>query len=188
MEYDWKMNERVKEIRLLIGKKQGELAKIIGIKQSSLSDIENSRVRVSDRVIKDLVIGVNVNEEYIRNGIGEPISKTPSSTMEQLKKEFDLDEFSYNLVYEYLKLDKAKRDIIRKYLYSVLDKTNTDENAVTNIHDVHTKSSNKTMTDDEIDDLVKNYRYQLETEKKQKEKLLVLQNESSKETKRISNL
>ncbi len=127
MEYDWTMNERVKKIRLLIGKKQGELAKIIGIKQSSLSDIENSRVKVSDRVIKDLVIGVNANEEYIRNGIGEPISKTPSSTMEKLKAEFHLDKFTYSFVYEYLKLDDEKRNAVQEFFYNVLNDTDSSK-------------------------------------------------------------
>lgn len=121
MEYDWSMNDRIKEIRLLLKKKQGELAQILGIKQSSLSDIENKHVKVSDRVIKDMIIGVNANEEYIRYGTGEPISKTPSNTMEQLKKEFDLDDFDYNLVYEYLKLDPQQRKAFRNYIYHVIE-------------------------------------------------------------------
>ncbi len=52
-----------------------------------------------------------------------------------------------------------------------MDKTNTDENAVANIHDVHTKSSNKTITDDEINELVDDYRFQLENERKVTEEL-----------------
>jgi len=107
--------------------------------------------------------------------------------MEQLKKEFDLDEFSYNLVYEYLKLDKAKRDIIREYLYSALDKTNTDENAVTNIHDVHTKSLNKTMTDDEINELVDDYRFQLESDRKVTEELSAIQKDAWKKNDTIND-
>lgn len=120
MEYDWSMNDRIKEIRLLLKKKQGELAQILAIKQSSLSDIENKRVKVSDRIIKDMIIGVNASEKYIRYGTGEPISKTPSNTMEQLKKEFNLDNFDYNLVYEYLKLDPQQRKSFRNYFYHVI--------------------------------------------------------------------
>lgn len=139
MEYDWSMNDRIKEIRLLLRKKQGELAQILAIKQSSLSDIENRRVKVSDRVIKDMVIGVNASEEYIRYGTGEPISKTPSSTMEQLKKEFNLDDFEYSLVYEYLKLSPEHRKVFRDYFYRVIavdtviddNKTKTDTSITT---------------------------------------------------------
>ena len=51
----------------------------------------------------------SANEDWLRTGAGEMFSKTPSGTMEQLKKEFDLDDFSFNLVYEYLKLAPATR-------------------------------------------------------------------------------
>lgn len=63
-----------------------------------------------------------VNENWLRNGIEPQYIETPSSTMEQLKKEFNLDEFGYNLVYEYLKLDQNQRDAVRKFLYDVIEK------------------------------------------------------------------
>ena len=34
--------------------------------------------------------------------------------MDQLKKEFNLDDFSYNLVYQYLKLDADQRQTVRE--------------------------------------------------------------------------
>lgn len=46
--------------------------------------------------------------------------KTPSITMEQLKKEFNLDEFSYNLVYKYLTLPPSQREKVRDFFYSVI--------------------------------------------------------------------
>ena len=51
-------------------------------------------------------------------------SKTPSNIMEQLKKDFNLDDFSYDLVYEYLKLDQEHRKIVRDFFYNVV-KTDT---------------------------------------------------------------
>jgi hypothetical protein len=41
--------------------------------------------------------------------------------MEQLKKEFNLDEFSFNLVHEYLKLDPAQREKVRDFFYRVVE-------------------------------------------------------------------
>ena len=41
--------------------------------------------------------------------------------MEQLRKEFDLDDFSFNLVYEYLKLAPAQREKVRDFFYRVID-------------------------------------------------------------------
>ncbi len=68
-----------------------------------------------------------------------------------------------------------------------MDKTNTDENAVANIHDVHTKSSNKTMTDDEINELVDDYRFQLENERKVMEELSATQKDAWKRNDTINN-
>lgn len=152
MEYDWSMNKRVKEIRLIKDMKQGELAKIIGIRQSSLSDIENKRVKVSDRVIKDLVMGLNVNEDFIRFGKGDPFSKTPSSTMQQLKQEFRLNDFDYNLVYEYLKLDEEKRASVRDFFYNV----------IVSERNISEEQSNRQKINEEVED----YRRELELEAK----------------------
>ena len=45
--------------------------------------------------------------------------------MEQLKKEFNLDEFSYHLVYEYLKLGQEQRKSVRDFLYKIIDEEDT---------------------------------------------------------------
>ena len=40
--------------------------------------------------------------------------------MEQLKEEFNLDDFSYNLVYQYLQLDPAQRKKVREFAYNLV--------------------------------------------------------------------
>lgn len=47
--------------------------------------------------------------------------KTLSGTMEQLRKEFSLDEFSFNLAHEYLKLEPAQRESVREFFYRVIE-------------------------------------------------------------------
>mgnify|MGYP007094557690 FL=1 len=42
--------------------------------------------------------------------------------MEKLRQEFDLDDFSYNLVHEYLKLDANTRQTVRDFFYNVINK------------------------------------------------------------------
>ncbi len=53
---------------------------------------------------------------------------------------------------------------------------------------VEKTESSESLTEAEIDELVEDFRHQLEVEKKQKEKLLVLQDESLKEDKKINDL
>ncbi len=47
--------------------------------------------------------------------------------MDQLKKEFNLDDFSYNLVYQYLKLDADQRQTVRDFFYNVVESGSMDE-------------------------------------------------------------
>lgn len=47
--------------------------------------------------------------------------------MEQLKREFELDDFSYNLVYQYLKLGTEQRQTVRDFFYNVVETGVMDE-------------------------------------------------------------
>lgn len=116
------MNTRIKEIREAKGLSQADFAEMLNLKRNSISLIEVGKRNPSDRTIIDICNTFNVSEEWLRTGVGEMFIKTPSSTMEKLKQEFDLDDFSYNLVYQYLKLDSDQRQAIRDFFYNVVAK------------------------------------------------------------------
>lgn len=117
------MNTRIKEIREARGLSQADFAEMLNLKRNSISLIEVGKRNPSDRTIIDICNTFNVSEEWLRTGVGEMFIKTPSSTMEKLKQEFDLDDFSYNLVYQYLKLDSDQRQTIRDFFYNVVAKS-----------------------------------------------------------------
>lgn len=66
-----KICERFKKIRIHLNMKQGDFAKEIKTTQGHVSDIENKRKGVSDRVIEIMCLKFDVNEEWLRNGTGE---------------------------------------------------------------------------------------------------------------------
>lgn len=66
-----KVCERFKEIRACLDMKQGDFAKEIRTTQGHVSDIENKRKGVSDRVVEILCLKYSVNEEWLRSGKGE---------------------------------------------------------------------------------------------------------------------
>lgn len=111
--------ERLFCIRKALGMTQIEFAKIVNSSNGHVSDMEKNRKNITESTIELLKLKCNVNEDWLRTGAGEMFSKTPSGTMEQLKKEFDLDDFSFNLVYEYLKLAPAQREKVRDFFYNV---------------------------------------------------------------------
>lgn len=115
------MNSRIKEVREAKGLSQADFAEMLNLKRNSISLIEVGKRNPSDRTIIDICNTFNISEEWLRTGKGEMFIKTPSSTMEQLKKEFNLDDFSYNLVYQYLKLNADQRQTVRDFFYDVVE-------------------------------------------------------------------
>lgn len=120
------LNTRIKEVRETKGLSQAEFAEMLNLKRNSISLIEVGKRNPSDRTIMDICSKFNVSEEWLRTGTGQMFVKTPSSTMDQLKKEFNLDDFSYNLVYQYLKLDPEQRRSVRDFFYNVVDAGDMD--------------------------------------------------------------
>lgn len=115
------MNERIKELRERLGMSQTEFAESLNLKRNSISLIEVGKRNPSDRTILDICNKFDVSENWLRNGTGEVFLETPSSTMEQLRREFNLDEFDFNLVYEYLKLGGEQRKAVRDFFYRVIE-------------------------------------------------------------------
>ncbi|MCX4326420.1 MAG: helix-turn-helix transcriptional regulator [Lachnospiraceae bacterium] len=116
------INDRFKEIRQDHGLSQEELGIKIGLSKSGISNIENGTRNVTNKHIKLLCSAFPINEEWLRNGTEPKTIATPSSIMQNLKKEFGLDEFAYNLVYEYLQLEPKQRDAVRNFFYNVVNK------------------------------------------------------------------
>ncbi len=66
-----KICERFKEVRTYLKMKQGDFAKEIKTTQGHVSDIENKRKNVSDRVVEIICLKYGISEKWIRTGEGE---------------------------------------------------------------------------------------------------------------------
>lgn len=125
------MHERIKELRKeYLHLSQTEFGERLGVSRSVINNIERNALARPDQklsLIKLMCSVFDVNEEWIVNGTEPMFVETPSSTMEQLKKEFGLDDFSYNLVYQYLKLDAEQRQTVRDFFYNVVETGVMDE-------------------------------------------------------------
>lgn len=142
------MNERIKQLRSMMNLSQEEFGKLLGISKSGVSDIEAGRRKVTEQHIIMLKMH-NVSENWIRTGAGNPIVKTPSSIIEQLRREFDLTDLDCSLISEYLNLNSHDRAVIRDF-----------------IHRVNASFDRDIMTQEAIDREVENYRRELEAEAK----------------------
>lgn len=119
------MHERIKELRKnYLHLSQTEFGERLGVSRSVINNIERNALARPDQklsLIKLMCSVFDVNEAWLLDGTEPMFVQTPSSTMEQLRKEFNLDEFDFNLVYEYLKLGGEQRKAVRDFFYRVID-------------------------------------------------------------------
>lgn len=73
-----KICERLKKVRTSLKMKQGDFAREIKTTQGHVSDIENKRKGVSDRVIEIICLKYGVREDWLRFGEGEMYELTDS--------------------------------------------------------------------------------------------------------------
>lgn len=111
------VNRRIKDIRLAIGLTQTQFADRLGIRQSSLSAIENEVTEtVDERNIRIICKEFNVNEDWLRNGDGE-MFKTEERLLTLIADKLDdLDELDKKIISEYLKLAPRQRKIMKDFI------------------------------------------------------------------------
>lgn len=69
------MKDRIKKIRKVLDLTQQEFAEKIGIKRNTIANYETGRNEPVDSVISLICREFNVNEDWLRNGIGDMFIK-----------------------------------------------------------------------------------------------------------------
>lgn len=64
------MNNRIRELRKTLGLRQREFAERIGLKQNAISYMEKNGSTVTEQNIKSICSQFNVNEHWLRTGLG----------------------------------------------------------------------------------------------------------------------
>lgn len=111
------MNERIKTLRKELGKKQGDFANDLSISQGHLSDIENGRREVSERIISICTLKFNVREQWLRTGEGEMFrTLTRSQTITDFMGDLVVDDNSFKarLIEALAKLDEPEWETLEK--------------------------------------------------------------------------
>ncbi len=118
-----KICERFKEIRASLKMKQGEFAKEIKLTQGHVSDIENKRKGVSDRVIEIICLKYGFNEDWLRYGI-EPKKKEKDGSFSELLSDLEDtdDAFIKNIIEVYMQLDETSKTALRKIAEGMAEK------------------------------------------------------------------
>ena len=121
------MNSRFKDIRISLGLTQAEFGKRINLKKPTISELENGKRSLSDRVIADVCREYDVSEEWLRTGSGDMFNLTQDDELLDLQSRYNLDQLDVKILREYLKLSPEHRKIFKGYFVNVFGGTITNE-------------------------------------------------------------
>lgn len=108
--------ERVREIRKSLKLTLEKFGVKLGVKKSAISDIESGRNALTEQMAVSICREYNVNYDYLMNGEGEMFDTLPQTILEELCKQYDLDDLDKKLIDLYLTLDPDVRQAIKKHI------------------------------------------------------------------------
>lgn len=101
------MNERVKILRKELGLSGEKFGKKLGVTRTAISLIESGKNNITEQNIKSICREFNVNEDWLRNGIGEMFNSVESISLDDLAS--DLSPIELDILKAYFTLDKEIR-------------------------------------------------------------------------------
>ena len=99
---------------------QEQFAKRIGISRSNLANIETRKVKLTDRVAKEICKEFKINYLWLIDGEGEPLTETPNDIFDEIRREYNLKDGDIELLKEYCEMPSGERNSLREYIKSLI--------------------------------------------------------------------
>lgn len=114
------MNERIKELRKSLGLTLEKFGERLGVSRAAMSNIENGNRNVTEQMFKSICREFNVNEDWLRDGIGEPFDLPEDETAALVTDILiDPDDEVYrtilNVVKTYQQLNPDAKKVLRDF-------------------------------------------------------------------------
>jgi HTH-type transcriptional regulator/antitoxin PezA len=122
------MHERIKKLRKTLDLTQQEFADRIGVKRNTVGQWEIGRNAITDQIIFSICREFNVNEDWLRTGVGEMFEQL-TEQQEVLKytalllndKDSVVSKAIQSLIVTYEQLDQANKAVFEKLAQQYLD-------------------------------------------------------------------
>lgn len=108
--------ERVREIRNALKLSLEVFGEKLGVTRAAMSNIERGQRSLTEQMTRAICREYNVNYDYLVNGEGEMFDTLPQTILEELCKQYDLDDLDRKLIDLYLTLDPDVRQAIKKHI------------------------------------------------------------------------
>lgn len=128
------ISERIKEVRKHLGLTLEKFGERIGLKKANLSMIENDKSTPTEQTILFICKEYKVNKDWLLYGKGDMFeTSAQSEALNALKEEYNLDDFSMQLIEAYASLNSEQHQAVHEFIENLpnLNLTSSDEEAVT---------------------------------------------------------
>jgi len=116
------VKDRIRYFRKdIIQMTQDEFRKEIHISRSNLASIETGGVNVTDRLISTICDKFKISEHWLRTGDGDMYVQTENSLINQLKREYNLDERRAAAIESFLDLNPEMQDALLDGIFALAD-------------------------------------------------------------------
>lgn len=106
--------ERVKEIRKALNLTLEKFGEKIGSKKNTMSAIETGRNALTDLMAKSICREFNVNYDWLMYGDGEMFSNLPQTVLDELCRQYNMDDFDKQLIALYLEMTEDERGLLKR--------------------------------------------------------------------------
>lgn len=114
------IQERIKELRKnMLGLSMEAFGEKLGVQRSAVNRWEKGVNNIPESMLKAICREYHVNYFWLTEGDGEPFVDLPETTLDELCVEYELDAYEKSIIFEYLKLSKEERSVIKKYISNI---------------------------------------------------------------------
>lgn len=121
------INERVKQIRLVLNLTQKEMGQRLTLAQTYLSQIEKGDRDVTDKIFKIICLELNVREEYLRDGIEPMFNENEETIISEVAAQYHLGDLDKAIMKIFLELSPEKREAFKEFAFSLVDTVLNDD-------------------------------------------------------------
>lgn len=111
------IGERLHAIRKDLGMNQKDFGSKIGVTPSAISNYESGTRAISDQIILSVCREFDINEIWLREGIGEQYAPPKTGIIDQLLYEYKCSKMEGDFVKAYFQMDAAERQNLISHLY-----------------------------------------------------------------------
>lgn len=98
-----------------------EFSSAIGLSIGGYNEIEKGRNILTERNKNLICKAFNVNPAWLDTGMGEMFVEPKNNLLEDLAKQYNLDDFGKNIILAYAELGENERKAVKKFIRSIIE-------------------------------------------------------------------